>query len=176
MTQEIWKKVPEWEDLYEVSNLGRVRSFDRKMLSKSKYWRILKGKVLKIAQHYDGYCVVRLCRHPIQKDYFIHRLVAKAFLPNSENLKEVNHRNGLRNDNRLENLEWISPLQNVHYSRDILREGRPPGATLTVADVREILRLSKEGLSAREIAERFNVHAASIRRIKRGATWKHLAD
>lgn len=171
---EEWRPIPNYEDLYLVSNLGRVRSLDRKMRSKKIYWRIKKGKVLKACKHLDGYCVVRLCRDAVQIDYGIHRLVALAFLDNKENKLEVNHKNGNREDNRLVNLEWVTPKENMYHSCHILRNGRHTAAKLTIEEVKQIIKLYLNGMSAIEIAQMFNVTQGSIRRIYNRQTWKHV--
>lgn len=176
--KEFWKDIIGWEGLYAVSTTGLVKSypkivFNRSYKNNKKIYT--KEKILKGFSHIDGYCFVRLCRPGKQKDFAIHRLIALTFIPNmQDSCCEVNHINGDRGDNRLENLEWVTPKQNTTHARDFLREGRPTGAKITVADVHEIVHLSKAGFSAIMIADIFKLHAASIRRIRRGATWKHL--
>jgi len=111
MDKEVWKDVKGYEGLYQVSNLGRVRSLDRVSTQGER----LKGKVLTGGLNRDGYLAVVLCRSGGQKNYFIHRLVAQAFLENPDNLPEVNHKNEDKTDNTVANLEWCSHRYNMNY-------------------------------------------------------------
>lgn len=100
MKQEIWKDVTGYEGLYQVSNLGRVRSLTR-------YKRIMTGHI-----NTWRYRQVTLTKNKIKKMFSVHRLVAEAFIPNPENKPEVDHINTLRDDNRVENLRWVSSSEN----------------------------------------------------------------
>lgn len=111
MTEEVWKDIPGYGGNYQVSNLGRVRS---------RKWG--KWKVLKDIKNYNGYSTVMLYSDK-KHHYYVHQLVAKAFLPNPKNLKCVNHKNEKRDDNRASNLEWCTTYYNNHYS-DIYRSTR----------------------------------------------------
>ena len=102
--QEIWRDVVGYEGLYQVSNLGNVYSVRSK--------KILKPVTLKI-----GYSTVVF---PNKTRVYIHRLVAQAFISNPENKREVNHKNGIRNDNRVDNLEWVTPSENIRHCFDVL--------------------------------------------------------
>lgn len=107
-----------FEDLYEVSNKGRVRSVDRVFVRKNGRIQPVKGKILKQTKDKDGYCKVYLSNQGIEKNVFVHRLVAEAFIPNPDNLPQVNHINSKKDDNRVENLEWITNQQNVQHAYD----------------------------------------------------------
>lgn len=102
---EIWVKVNGFEH-YEVSSMGRIRSTDR----------ILKGGL-----DPDGYRTILLYPKPTgkRKNVRLHRLIAKHFIPNPDNLPQINHINGNKDDNRVENLEWVSAKQNVMHSINI---------------------------------------------------------
>lgn len=105
---EIWKPVVGYEGLYEVSNLGRVKSLDRLDGRGSK----IKGRILKPIKDKKGYLSVGLSKNNINKHYKIHRLVAEHFIPNLDNKPEIDHINTDRTDNRIENLRFVSAKEN----------------------------------------------------------------
>ena len=111
---EVWRPVKGFEGLYEVSNLGRVRStaINGKGIGKGK-WR--KGIILKPIPIKYGYLTVHLSKNGKRQKKKIHRLVAEAFIPNPNNLPQVNHKNEIKTDNRAENLEWCSARENTNY-------------------------------------------------------------
>lgn len=107
---EIWKPVVGYEGLYEVSNLGRVKSLN--------YNHTGKEGLLSLVPDKNGYSKVGLCKNGKRKPYYVHRLVAEAFIPNPNNLPEVNHKIDNfehRSDNRVENLEWCTAEYNSNY-------------------------------------------------------------
>jgi len=110
---EIWKALPEYAGI-EVSTLGRVRTLD-KMVRNGRGTRFMKGRILKPASDKDGYLMVQVKVNDKFISKKVHRLVAQAFIPNYDNLPEVNHKNCVRDDNRAINLEWCSHLYNVRY-------------------------------------------------------------
>lgn len=101
---EIWKEITGYEGIYEISSFGNLRSIYRRQ------YFILKPKQ-------TGYCVVSLRKNGRNQELKVHRIVAAAFIPNTENKPVVNHINGIKNDNRVENLEWVTHRENicVHY-------------------------------------------------------------
>ena len=119
MEKEVWLSVENWEDFYEVSSLGRVRSLSRsKKNGNNKY--LQKGKVLKLASFSNGYLFVQLPDKPRKECRLVHRLVAEAFIPNPDNKKEVNHISGDKTDNRVVNLEWATRSENLIHRHRVL--------------------------------------------------------
>jgi hypothetical protein len=116
---EIWKDIQGYEGLYQVSNIGNVRSLNYSF--KRKNGRIINivGKVLKPSTQTKGYKFLSLCMNGNKKYFLLHRLVAKAFIPNLFNKPEVNHINGIKSDNSAGNLEWVTCLENMKHSYDI---------------------------------------------------------
>ena len=109
--KEEWRQIQGYEGLYEVSNLGRVKSLERY----DKIGRLIKEKTLNPRKHKKGYLYVGLSKDGIQKKYSIHRLVAIAFIPNPNNLPQVNHKDENKENNCLDNLEWCTNEYNCNY-------------------------------------------------------------
>lgn len=161
--EEIWKPAPGYEGLYNVSNLGNVFSVVSNRLLKPYLRR--------------GYKSVWLTKTRIEKNKLIHRLVAIAFISNPEDKKEVNHIDGDKNNNSVNNLEWATPGENIrHADRTGLRDIRGENSKtsiLTNEDVLEIRRL-RGILLQRELAEKFNVKKRTIQAVQRRQNWKHI--
>ena len=114
--EEIWKDIDGYEGKYQVSTNGRVRSIDRYVIDKKGHSVFRNGCIMKPYYTKTGYQFIRIgVFNEKHRDAYIHRLVAEAFLPNPDNLPEVNHKNEIKDDNHLENLEWCSRLYNARY-------------------------------------------------------------
>ena len=113
MGKEVWKSINGYEGLYEVSNLGRVRSVDRIVDGRNG---VVSGKILSFSDNGTGYKQVCLCKENIKSTKYVHRLVAEAFIPNTQKLTDVNHKNEHRYDNVVSNLEWCTKEYNQNYN------------------------------------------------------------
>ena len=107
----MYKSIKGFEGFYEISESGKVRSVDREVEYKGGSARKRKGKELKPAMDRGGYATVPLSKNGIIKKMKVHRLVAEAFVPNPDSLPEIHHKNHVRNDNRAENLKWVSKAE-----------------------------------------------------------------
>ena len=117
---EFWKPVGGFEGLYEVSNLGRVKSVERIVGGRwGKY--TVKEKFRKLNRDKDGYLTVTLYSNGGAKKFMVHRLVAESFIPNPHNLPEINHKDEDKTNNCADNLEWCTTCYNIHYGTAIQR-------------------------------------------------------
>lgn len=105
---EMWKPVKDYEGLYEISSLGRVKSLNYKGTGKEK--------ILKNTEHSNGYLIVGLAKNGKYKLFYVHKLVAEAFIPNPEGKPCIDHINTIKNDNRIENLRWVTHEENSNNS------------------------------------------------------------
>ena len=121
--EEVWKDVVGYDGLYQVSNLGNVRSLDR-----VEKWngseRPRKGRMMTTRPDKNGYLVVGLRNGMCQKTKKVHRLVAEAFIPNKNSDREVNHKDENKQNNNVENLEWCNSQYNVRYGTGIERRSK----------------------------------------------------
>lgn len=157
--EEIWKRLSD-TSLYEASSTGKIRNFKTK-------------KVLKPKTNQAGYLVVSLYK----VSCFVHRLVAETFLKNEKNLPQVNHKNGIKTDNSVKNLEWCSASYNRFHAIEIgiitkIAEAHHC-AKLKNSDIIKIRDLSKT-LTQTQIAKNFGVSTSTISRIINKKNWKSV--
>lgn len=121
--EEIWKDIIGYEGLYQVSNFGRVKSCERFVFHFKGGMRKLKEKQRKLILDSYGYLIVDLYKEGKGQIKKVHRLVASAFIQNTENKKSVNHKNGIKSDNKVENLEWCTDSENqIHAFKNGLKK------------------------------------------------------
>ena len=124
---EIWKDITGYEGLYQVSNLGRVRSLTRKVFVKGREnGRVFTGRIkYGCREKKNGYRVVSLYCKGKSKRFFVHRLVASAFIQNHNNLPQVNHKDEDKTNNKVSNLEWCDAKYNTNYGNCIEKRIAP---------------------------------------------------
>lgn len=159
---EVWKDVAGYNGFYLVSNLGRVKS-------------LITNRILKPQINQKRYVCVRLYNKEGYKHYNIHRVVASAFIPNPHNKPQVNHINGLRQDNRVVNLEWVTGQENVRHSMEVFGTyfgEKHSKAKITEAQVIEMRKMHADGVPVKTIACHFNINWNTLRTILYGYKWK----
>ena len=112
--EEVWKDIQGYEGIYQVSNLGNVRSVDRCVECVDSY-RHYKGRIMRLNKRKNGYLDICLRRQDNKVRPLVHRLVAEAFIPNPEKLPCVNHKDENKENNRVDNLEWCTEAYNNNY-------------------------------------------------------------
>lgn len=157
--EEVWKDIIGFEGRYQVSNLGSVRSLN--------YWRRGYSKILSLGKEVYGYLYVTLYSGKCQQHHKkVHRLVAEAFIPNPDNLPEVNHKDENKQNNRVENLEWCTSKYNINYGTG--HDKTVKAALENQAFTVKCLENGKCYRSARDAAKDKNTHHSNILRCCRG--------
>jgi len=182
--EEIWEDVVGYEGFYKVSNLGRVLRLKRIGTTKSWYKIKFVERYLSLKPNIvRGYVKVSL-RPPNgkSKTFLVHRLVAQAFIPNPENKPQINHMNGIKNDNRVLNLEWCTQDENNKHALETgllkTQKGERHGnAVLSSDQVLEICNLlDTTDLTRDEIASKYLVTGSTITDIHLGRKWDELTN
>jgi len=179
------EKVEYWEsingcDSYELSSIGRIKSLKRTFIRSNGYPMSVKEKIRK-PNYNQGYAILNLkFDNGVLKPIKIHRLVAITFIPNPLNLPEVNHKNFIRHDNRIDNLEWSTHADNVKYSFEAnnyntsgVLNGRSKLNESQVLEIRARFSQGKE-FNARLIGIEYGISRAVVSKIVNRQSWKHI--
>lgn len=168
--KEIWKDVNEHKGVYQVSNLGRVRSLDRQYISSDGRKLFFKGKVLKPSNS-NGYLRVNLKKEGKTNSRFVHRIVADAFIVNVNNCPQINHIDGNKENNNINNLEWSSSKDNVIHSHinNLVTKRK-----LSKADIFNIFKDKTSGMKNKDIGIKYNVSTTTITRIINRDYWHYI--
>jgi hypothetical protein len=172
MIKEVWKDISGYEGLYQISNLGNIKSF-----------QIYKaGKLLSPHKDKDGYLNIGIRDYNSHRKFYrIHRLVAEAFIPNPDNLPGINHKDCNTSNNQIDNLEWCTVEYNNQYRFTYGFAShsceRHPQTQLTNQDVKDIyIIILMNRFTEPQIANLFNTTRSVINKIKLKETWVILTD
>ncbi len=184
MNDEIWKPVVGLETFYEVSNLARIRSIGGLKIRRNGRRYCRDGQLMAQSKAVHGYMIIRLRKMGESISGYVHRFVAQAFIPNPLGLPQVNHKDGTRDNNRPENLEWVTNSQNIKHGYTFARRKRIsfPGelsanAKLTnesVGQIRSEYRFGDMTYGSCGLARRFGVDPALILRVVKRQVWRHI--
>lgn len=150
--KETWRPIEGYEDTYEVSDQGRVRNIKR------------SGRIMTQSKVTHGYLAVHLSKDGKTRSVLVHRLVAKAFIPNPSDKAQVNHKDGIKSNNHVYNLEWSTPHENLEHARNTGLIPAPPGLRGATSMIK--LRESK-GWSQKKLAEMAGVGWQTIQSLER---------
>lgn len=165
---ERWVDIAGFEGLYQVSDLGQVRSIPRGKR---------KGRVLKICYDSDGYPLVSLSREGKRHNGIVHKLVARAFVANPNNAPEIDHCDGDKLNCVWTNLEWVTRKENAARAAQLglyQRGETHTATTITEDDVRNIRHAVSIGIPKKHVAKAFAVDQATVANIVSGKTWGHV--
>lgn len=178
METEIWKDIEGYKGYYQVSNLGRVRSLDR--VTQRTYGRASsqrsRGRILRGSIGNHGYPAVSLYKDGKRKEKTIHRLMAIEFIPNPTNKPFINHKDGIKTNNRLDNFEWCDCLYNNQHAKEnnLNAKGERMGSAKLkneqVLELRKLFNVKTDN----EIAKAYGVTSGTISNIRCQRTWKHI--
>lgn len=170
---EQWKPIEGFEGLYEISNLGRVKSLPKRSGTCNR-----KESIRKLSYTKDGYIKIRLCGNGKDITTRVHRLVANAFIPNPENKNTVNHIDGDKTNNKVDNLEWVNRSEQLLHAYSLgLKKPVHTNRKLTISDVEEIRKTFKKNdryYGASALAKKFGVTHKVILGVVNNETYKEV--
>lgn len=188
LLNEEFRNIKGYEKIYQVSNYGRIKSLERyRVLPNGGIWKI-KNKILKSHYANGNYLFVALY-NGVKRQLSVHRLVGQAFIPNPNNLPEINHIDCIRNNNIVTNLEWCDRSYNTKYAFKYGTKKMPdklkkmiknfdgennPNSKLKKEDVIDIRKQISNGIFYKKIAQQYNLHPDYIFLIKNRKIWKKI--
>lgn len=181
---EQWKDIKQYEGIYQISNYGKVKSLTRIVMRKNGA-RYIKERMLKLQTIKTGYHYIALHKNNKIINMYVHRLVALYFLNNPNNYLQVNHKDGNKTNNYMDNLEWVTCSENHKHAYAIGLKKSSKGKSytkgedifqskLTETDVREILDLLQTNIIQQKIAQQYGISQAQVSHIKNNQAWKHI--
>ena len=153
--EERWKDIKDYEGLYQVSDLGRVKSLPRN-------GTIKKSRILSKCYDKNGYQIVSLSKNGIHKTFKVHRLVAETFIPNIDNLSQINHKDENKQNNNVNNLEWCDVTYNINYGTRTKRSAEKHSKPICMFDTKgNYIKTYKSGVDAFEDTNISRYHISS---------------
>jgi hypothetical protein len=163
---EEWKNISDYDGIYTASTLGRIKS--------SMPHNGTSERILRQTKTRKGYLGCGLYKNKIRSSFQVHRIIAETYLPNSLNLPEVNHKKGIKTDNRPCAIEWSSHNDNIEHAvkYSLIQKGEK--CHKAKINERQVLEIRLSNFSADYLSEKYNVSKNTIWQIKSRTTWKHI--
>ncbi len=178
MKTEAWVDVKGYEGAYQVSSLGRIQSLDRVILKKNNTSRFQKGKIVRPKMNMGGYQTIHFRKNGECHFRTVHRVVMENLTIQNTVKPFVNHINSIKTDNRLENLEWVTPQENMDHMAKNHRSCKGTKNWSAKLDVEKVLAIrtfrKRKDWSQRKLAAVFGVSHSAIGQIFKGQTWTHV--
>ena len=186
-SKEVWKDIIGYEGLYQVSNLGNVKSLDRIVNKPNGVSYMRKGKICKQSKSNLGYMTIGFTVNNNKVNKYVHRLVAEAFITNVNDYPQVNHIDCDKTNNKINNLEWCTNSENhIHASKNGLNKlhlyrvaysGEENGRSLLTKE--QVLEIKQKYIpykySAKKISKEYNVSESCITHILNNTSWKEIS-
>jgi len=178
MKKEVWKDIKGYEGCYQISNLGGVKRMAHTIISKKGYSSFYPERLMVPVLSTKGYWTIKLSLSGKSNRFLIHRLIAIAFIPNPENKPYINHKDGIKTNNDIPNIEWCTAKENQQHAYDtglkigVRQKGEDHGsARLTESD---IIAIRESGLTSKELSKKYGVTRAHINQILARRRWSHI--
>lgn len=171
---EIWKDVKDYEGLYQVSNKGQIKRTKHTRSNGRGYYTV-NERILSTHLNNKGYKIITLCKNNKVKTHILHRLIAEAFIPNPDNLPQINHKDENKTNNDIKNLEWCTHKYNNNYgtknNRTALKRGKP-----VICEETGVIYTSLHDAERKTGVDYRNIHACCSGRYKTsgGYHWKYI--
>lgn len=174
---EIWKDVPGYENFYQANPSGFIKSLSKPLRIK-KGFRVTKELIISNTDNGEGYFICSLSKNTIRKSILLHRLIALTFVPNPLNLPEVNHKDGNKLNNHVDNLEWVTRQQNIDHSwskklTNCIGESHHNSKLnkIIVKEIREKYASGKHSYS--QLGLEYGTSMYNVRNVVKRLTWNH---
>ncbi len=171
---EIWKDISGYEGIYKISNKGNIKSLSR--------FHVPKDRILTGFKSNNGYVCIELSKEGFSSRFYVHRIMAIAFLPNPYNKPNINHKDGVRNNNNLDNIEWCTQKENIQHAHrtGLARVGigeKQAHSKLKTNNINKIRSMYRTGAyTMKEIGDIYKVSYQSISDVVNFRTWKHIIE
>jgi hypothetical protein len=165
--QSSWRRIPGCKGAYKISRSGKVKSVTKTIVTKDGRTVTYYGKILKLTPSDNGYLTVKLYGKR-KRTAAVHVLVATAFVPNPDNLPEVNHKDLDKTNNHYSNLEWTTKVNNIRHGRQL---GAFAGRATSRKLVNRVKKLRGQGLLQWQIAKKVKLNQSTVCRMLKGRTW-----
>lgn len=176
MMKEKWKDIKQYEGLYQISNLGKVKRLGFSYNSPFQGKVIIPYKILQGSLK-DGYQQIALFKNGVRELVFIHRLVAIAFISNCEDKPFVNHKDSIRSNNKVDNLEWVTAKENSKHAHASGTFTMPRGENTASTNLKnedvKYIKDNPDNLKQKEIALKFGISQGGVSKIQNNKNWKY---